>query len=40
MMVSFQGRLIPKRRYASQAEFLHEYYGAERLAINYSLHSH
>ncbi len=37
--ISFQGRLIPKRGYASQAEFLREYYGAERLMINYSLHS-
>lgn len=39
LIVSFQGRLIPKRRYESQNEFLKEYYGAERLAINYSLHS-
>ena len=37
--ISFQGRLVPKRCYASQAEFLREYYGAERLTINYSLHS-
>ena len=37
--VSFQGRLLPKRRYANQGEFLQEYYGAERIMINYSLHS-
>jgi hypothetical protein len=37
--VSFQARLLPKRRYANQDEFLHQYYGAERIMINYSLHS-
>ena len=37
--VSFQGRLIPRRGYASQAEFLRDFYGAERLMIHYSLHS-
>jgi hypothetical protein len=37
--VSFQGRLVPKRRYADQNEFLREYYRAEKLAIDYSLHS-
>jgi hypothetical protein len=39
LLVSFQGRLIPKRRYGNQTEFLEEYYRAERLAISYSLHS-
>lgn len=39
LLVSFQGRLISKRRYSNQAEFLEEYYRAERLAINYSLQS-
>ncbi|HEX5607650.1 MAG TPA: DUF3891 family protein, partial [Candidatus Binatia bacterium] len=39
LTVSFQGRLIPKRRYLSQNEFLQEYYGAEKLAINYLLSS-
>jgi hypothetical protein len=39
LVVSFQGRLIAKRRYGNQAEFLEEYYRAERLAINYSLHA-
>ena len=38
--VSFQGRLIPKRRYADQDEFLREYYGAEKLSIDYFLSSH
>ena len=39
LVVSFQGRVIPKRRYTNQNEFLGEYYRAERVAINYSLHS-
>ena len=39
LIVSFQGRLIARRRYGNQAEFLKEYYRAEKLAINYSLHS-
>jgi hypothetical protein len=39
LIVSFQGRLIPKRRFANQNEFLQEYYRAEKLAIEYSLHS-
>ena len=38
--VSFQARLLPKQRYANQIDFLKEYYGAERIMINYSLHSH
>lgn len=37
--VSFQARLIPDHRYESQAEFLSEYYGAERLPVSYTLHS-
>ena len=39
LIVSFQGRLIPKRRYANQDEFLLEYYRAEKLPINYLLSS-
>jgi hypothetical protein len=39
LIVSFQGRLISKRRYANQNEFLQEYYRAEKFPINYSLHS-
>jgi hypothetical protein len=38
--VSFQARLVPKRCYANQNEFLKEYYSAERIMIDYSLHSH
>ena len=37
LIVSFQGRLLPKRRYAHQDEFLLEYYRAEKLPINYLL---
>ena len=37
--VSFQGRLIQKRRYTNQKDFLQEYYRAERLPINYFLSS-
>ena len=37
--VSFQARLIPNRRYGNQTEFLRAYYGAERLAVDYTLHS-
>ncbi len=39
LIVSFQGRLITKRRYANQDEFLLEYYRAEKLPINYWLSS-
>jgi hypothetical protein len=39
LMVSFQGRLLAKRRYANQDEFLLEYYRAEKLPINYLLSS-
>jgi hypothetical protein len=39
LVVSFHGRLISKRSYENQAEFLAEYYRAERMGINYSLHS-
>ena len=37
--VSFQARLVPDRRYETQEEFLQEYYGAERLVVEYMLHS-
>ena len=37
--VSFQARLVPKRRYGTQDEFLKEYYCGERLMIHYSLSS-
>lgn len=38
--VSFQARVVPKRPYANQSDFLNEYYRAERIMIHYSLHSH
>jgi hypothetical protein len=38
--VSFQARLVPKRPYPSQNEFLKEYYRAERIMIDYRLQSH
>ncbi len=37
--VSFQGRLVPNRRYDNQEEFLSEYYAAERLPVSYTLRS-
>jgi len=39
LIVSFQGRLIAKRRYTNQDEFLMEYYRAEKVPITYSLHA-
>jgi hypothetical protein len=38
LKVSFQGRLIPKRRYLDQEDFLEQFYRAERLNIGYELH--
>ena len=37
--IPIPARLVPDRRYASQAEFLREYYKAERCVITYSLHA-
>ena len=37
LRLSFEGRLVPNRRFADQAEFLESFYGAERIAINYTL---
>ncbi len=39
LSISFAGRIIPKRRYSNQNDFLQEFYRADRLMINYSLHS-
>jgi Protein of unknown function (DUF3891) len=39
LVVSFQGRLVPNRRYANQEEFLQDFYRAERIDINYTLHA-
>jgi Protein of unknown function (DUF3891) len=40
LVVSFQGRLVPNRRYPNQQEFLQDFYRAERIDINYSLTGH
>jgi hypothetical protein len=37
LVVSFQGRLVPNRRYPNQEEFLQDFYRAERIDINYTL---
>jgi len=35
--LSFEGRLVPNRPFANQEEFLQQFYGGERIAINYKL---
>jgi hypothetical protein len=37
LVVSFQGRRVPNRRYPNQEEFLQDFYRAERIDINYIL---
>jgi Protein of unknown function (DUF3891) len=37
LVLSFQGRLVPNRRYLNQEEFLQDFYRAERIDINYTL---
>ena len=37
LRLSFEARLVPNRRFVDQAEFLESFYGAERIAINYTL---
>ena len=37
LVISFQGRLVPNRRYANQEEFLQNFYRAERINVNYTL---
>ena len=37
--ISFPARLVAKRSYASEEEFLKEFYKAERITINYGLQS-
>lgn len=37
--ISFPARLVSRRRYRSQEDFLQEYYGGERLTITYTLAS-
>jgi len=35
--LSFEGRLVPNRRYANQDDFLTDFYKAQRIGINYKL---
>jgi len=35
--LSFEGRLVPNRRYAYQEDFLSDFYKAQRIGINYTL---
>jgi hypothetical protein len=37
--VSFQGRVVPRQPYASQAEFLRHFYRAPRVTVAYALHA-
>jgi len=37
LKLSFEGRLVPKRPFVTQEEFLQQFYGGERIAINYTL---
>jgi Protein of unknown function (DUF3891) len=39
LVVSFPARILPRRSYPSQDDFLHDYYRAERLAVTYTLHA-
>jgi hypothetical protein len=39
LLVSFQGRLVPNHAYASQDQFLHTFYTAERVNVTYTLHA-
>jgi hypothetical protein len=39
LVVSFQGRLVPNQAYASQDQFLHTFYTAERVNVTYTLHA-
>ncbi|HWX76398.1 MAG TPA: DUF3891 family protein [Candidatus Acidoferrales bacterium] len=35
--LSFEGRLVPNRRYANQEDFLSDFYKAQRIGIDYTL---
>lgn len=37
LRLSFEGRLVPKRPFSTQEEFLQQFYGGQRIAINYTL---
>jgi hypothetical protein len=37
LRLSFEGRLVPNRRYSQQEDFLHDFYKAERITVSYQL---
>jgi hypothetical protein len=37
LTLSFEGRLVPNRRYSDQEEFLRDFYKADRITISYRL---
>jgi hypothetical protein len=37
LKLSFEGRLVPNHPFSNQQEFLQQFYGGERIAINYTL---
>jgi len=37
LSLSFEGRLVPNRPFSTQEEFLQQFYGGKRIAINYTL---
>ena len=37
LRLSFEGRLVPNQPFSNQEEFLQQFYGGERIAINYTL---
>jgi Protein of unknown function (DUF3891) len=37
LTLSFEGRLVPNPPFSNQEEFLQQFYGGERIAINYTL---
>jgi uncharacterized protein DUF3891 len=37
LKLSFEGRLVPNRPFSDQEEFLQQFYGGERIPINYTL---
>jgi hypothetical protein len=39
LVISIPGRLVPNRPYSSQADFLRDFYKAERVSTTYTLHA-
>jgi hypothetical protein len=37
LRLSFEGRLVRNQRFTNQEEFLQQFYGGDRIAINYTL---